>query len=98
MLAPIKNMGADEHMIHLTAAQTLFLLDDMIFHNHAKGSHGNTYWLKKFKIPVLVTVRNIFDVMFSLKEKCDKGIRIPGVPSPVPWTSYAEERKWHIRK
>jgi hypothetical protein len=93
--AAITRTGADEHMIQPMAAQTLFLLDDMIFHNHARGSAGNALWLKKSGMPVLVTVRNIFDVMMSLKEKSDLGISIPGVPSPLKdWNTRSEDQKW----
>jgi hypothetical protein len=83
-----------QHMITPMAAQTLFLLDDMIFNTHIKGSAGNLFYLKKAEFPILITVRNLFDVMMSLKEKSDKGIAIPGVPSPVPWEHASEDFKW----
>jgi hypothetical protein len=81
-------------MITPTTAQTLFLLDDLIVHNHSKGTHGNVFYLAKSNIPVLVTVRNIFDVMMSLKEKTERGICIPGIPSPLPWDGWTEDQKW----
>jgi hypothetical protein len=91
-----KRTGADEHMITPMTAQTLFLLDRMVFHTHVKGTHGNVFLLEKFDMPVLITVRNLFDVMMSLKEKSDKGIHINGVPSPIPtpWDHFTEDDKW----
>jgi hypothetical protein len=91
---PVQFYDADEAMITPTCGQSLMMLDDLIFHAHVKGTQSNAYWLSLHEIPVLVTVRNIFDVMYSLKEKSDKGIRIPGVPSPVPWKAHSEDMRW----
>ena len=89
-----RRTGADEHMITPMAAQTLFLLDRMVFHTHIKGTHGNVFFLEKAEMPVLITVRNLFDVMMSLKEKIEKGNHINGVPCPIPWTNFSEDDKW----
>jgi hypothetical protein len=87
--------GADEHMVHPFVAQTLFPLDKFVFHQHVKATKGNLDLLRNYDMPTIVTIRNIFDIMISVKEKMDAGIYVPCVVSPVPWIKVDEQQKWN---
>lgn len=87
--------GSDEHMVNPMVAQILFLLDGYIFHQHVKATEGNINQLRGYHLKPLVTVRNIFDILVSAKERMDGRIHAPCVVSPVDWNRLSEYRKWH---
>jgi hypothetical protein len=86
--------GSDEHMVHPFVAQTMFNLEKFIFHQHTKGTKGNVDLIRAYGMPVIITIRNIFDVMLSVKEKMDDGVHCPCIQGPVPWRTMKDSLKW----
>lgn len=96
MIAFGKGFGADEHSIHPFMAQALFPNEKFLFHLHLKCTTIQEQILQMFKAKVIITVRNIFDIMLSIKERQDVGCYIPGVVSPFDWDKLDDQTKWEF--
>jgi hypothetical protein len=90
-------IGADEHMVNPFAAQCLFpICDKLIYHQHTKGTRGNFNQLNIYAVKIIVTVRNIYDVVVSVKDRMNKGLYVPCIPTPEPWLKVPDHQKWQF--
>lgn len=94
MVAFRKGFGADEHTFHPFMAQALMTRNDIIFHQHCKGTTVHQEILNSFGAYVLVTVRNIYDLALSSMERMNNGVHAPCVVSPPKWKDFSDHDKW----
>lgn len=95
MIALTNGFGADEHVINPLMANALFPRKEFIFHQHCKGTKIHIDILQSYGFKVIVTTRNIYDIMQSVKDRMDDGIYVPCIVSPPKWKDIPEETKWH---
>lgn len=94
MISLDSGFGADEHVLNPLMANALFPRKEFIFHQHCKGTKIHVDLLQAYGFKVIVTTRNIYDVMQSVKDRMDDGIYVPCIVSPPEWADYSEESKW----
>ena len=61
----------EDYTFDTTAAQILLPMGGFVFQSHARALGRNAPLLKHFDTPVVVTGRNIFDSLLSIKERTD---------------------------
>jgi len=86
--------GHQEQNVDAIKTNLLAPKGEYIFGGHHVAYPETVGMMQAFGMKPMITVRNIYDTVVSIREKLDKGDVMPGLWVPQTWQSWDEEQKY----